>query len=61
MKSHVLKATKLTSDLGNQMTVHKGNADKQVNEMKEAIKNVQTDMTKSAQAWQKEAGEKSKI
>jgi DNA-binding transcriptional regulator GbsR (MarR family) len=53
--SHVLKATELTSDLGNQMTLHKENADKEVNEMKEAIKIVQTEMTNSAQTWQKEA------
>jgi hypothetical protein len=54
----VLKATELTSDLGNQMTLHKENAVKQVNKIKEAIKNVQTEMTNSAQTWQKEAGEK---
>jgi DNA anti-recombination protein RmuC len=54
----VLKATELASDLGNQMTLQKENADKQVNEMKEAIKNMQTEMTNSAQTWQKETGEK---
>jgi hypothetical protein len=57
----VLKATELASDLGNQMTLHKENAAKQVNEMKEEIKNVQTEMTNSAQTWQKETGEKVQI
>jgi hypothetical protein len=49
----VLKATELTSDLGNQMTLQRESADKQNNEMKEEIKNVQTEMTNSAQTWQK--------
>jgi hypothetical protein len=40
------------------MTLQKVNADKQVNEMKEVIKNVQTEMTNRAQTWQKETGEK---
>jgi hypothetical protein len=58
IESHALKATELTSDLGNQMTLQRENADKQINEMKVAIKSVQTEMTNSAQTWQKEAGEK---
>jgi hypothetical protein len=59
IESHVLKATELASDLGNQMTLQKENADKQVSDMmKEANKNVQTEMTNSAQTWQKETGEK---
>jgi hypothetical protein len=58
IESQALKATELTSDLGNQMTLHKKNAIEQVNEIKEAIIHVQNEMTKSAQTWQKEAGEK---
>jgi hypothetical protein len=58
IESHVLKSTELASDLGNQITLYKEDADKEVNEMKEEIKNVQTEMTNSAQTWQKENGEK---
>jgi hypothetical protein len=51
----VIKTMELTSKLGNQITLHKETAAKQVNEMKDANKNVQTKMTNSAQTWQKEA------
>jgi hypothetical protein len=57
LESHVIQTTELTSKLGNQITLHKERADKQVNEMKDAIKSVQIEMTNSAQTWQKEAGE----
>jgi hypothetical protein len=40
LESHVLKTMELTSKLGNQITLHKENTDTQVNEMKDAIKNV---------------------
>jgi hypothetical protein len=38
----------LTSKLGNQITLHKENSDKQVHEMKDPIKNVQAEMNNSA-------------
>jgi hypothetical protein len=58
IEPQVLKATEVTSELGNKLTLDKENAIEQVNEIKEAIQSVQTEMTKSAQTWQKEAGEK---
>jgi hypothetical protein len=54
----MLKTTELTSELGNQMILRKEFADKEVNEMKEAIKVVQTEIINSAQTWQKEAESK---
>jgi hypothetical protein len=58
LDSHVTQTTEQTSRLESQITLHKERADKQVNEMKDAIKSVQIEMTNSAQTWQKEAGER---
>jgi gas vesicle protein len=54
----VLNTTELTSELGNQISIHKEAVDKQTNEMKDAIKNVQVEITNGVQTWQNEAGEK---